>query len=116
MPQYRGCCAVRTICVQLGVDELRFEWDPAKDRRNRQKHGIAFAEAQTAFADDDARLLADVVHSTDEERFYLLGLSARLRLLVVIHCYRADDGVIRLLSARKATPSQRAQYTARWKR
>ena len=116
MPQYRGCCAVRTICVQLGVDELRFEWDPAKDRRNRQKHGIAFAEAQTAFADDDAILLADAVHSTDEERFYLLGLSARLRLLVVIHCYRADDGVIRLISARKATSSQRAQYAARWKR
>ena len=98
------------------MDEVRFEWDPAKDRRNRQKNGIAFDEAQTAFADDNAVLLADAVHSTDEKRFYLLCLSARLRLLLVIHCYRAEDGVIRFISARKATPSQRAQYVARWKR
>jgi uncharacterized protein len=99
-----------------GVDDLRFDWDPAKARLNQRKHGIAFEEAQTVFADEDAILLADPAHSTREDRFYLLGLSARLRVLVVIHCYRADDGVVRLISARKATPTERAQYDARWTR
>jgi len=51
-----------------------------------------------------------------EDRFYLLGLSARLRVLVVVHCNRVDDEIVRLISARKATSSARAQYDARWKR
>ena len=96
------------------MDELRFEWDAAKARQNLRKHGVAFEEAQTAFADVDAIVVEDPSHSSEEERFYLLGLSARLRLLVVVHCYRTDDGVIRLISAWKATPSERAQYGARW--
>ena len=98
------------------MDDLSFEWDPAKARLNQRKHGIAFEEAQTVFADDDAILVADPVHSVTEDRFYLLGLSARLRILVVVHCYQVDDGTIRLISARKATPSERGQYGARWKR
>ena len=98
------------------MDDIRFEWDPAKARLNARKHGVAFEEAQTVFADDDAILLADPAHSEAEDRFYLLGLSARLRVLVVIHGYRSDDGVIRLISARKATSSERAQYDARWTR
>jgi uncharacterized DUF497 family protein len=98
------------------VDELRFEWNPAKARLNQRKHGVAFEEAQTVFADEDALLLADPAHSAVEDRFYLLGFSARLRVLVVIHCYRSEDGVVRLISARKATPSERAQYDARWTR
>ena len=101
--------------VHFSVDELRFEWDSAKARLNRRKHGIAFEEAQTVFADDDAVLVADPVHSSSEDRFYLLGLSARLRVLVVVHCYRVDDEIVRLISARKATSSERAQYDARWK-
>jgi uncharacterized DUF497 family protein len=96
------------------VDDLRFEWDAAKARQNLRKHGVSFEEAQTAFADVDAIVVEDPAHSSDEERFYLLGLSARLRLLVVVHCYRAEDGVIRLISAWKASPSERAQYSARW--
>lgn len=96
------------------MDEFRFEWDAAKARQNLRKHGVAFEEAQTAFADEDAIVVEDPDHSVAEERFYLLGLSARLRLVVVVHCYRADDGVIRLISAWKATPSERAQYGARW--
>ena len=96
------------------MDDLRFDWDPAKARENRRKHGIAFEEAQTVFADDHAILLADPAHSVDEERFYLLGLSARLRLLVVIHCYREPPNTIRLISARPATPTERVQYGARW--
>ena len=75
---------------------------------------VTLDEAQTALAADDDILLPDPDHSVGEERFYLLGLSARLRVLVVIHCYRVDTAVIRLISARKATPSERAQYDARW--
>ena len=96
------------------MDDLRFEWDPIKARQNLRKHGVTFDEARTAFADEDAILVEDPDHSSTEDRFYLLGMSARLRLLVVIHCYRADDAVIRLISAWKATPSERAQYGARW--
>ena len=102
------------IVWQILVHELRFEWSTAKAHDNRRKHGVSFEEAQTAFADDDAILIADPDHSMGEERFYLLGLSAHLRVLVVVHCYRADDAVIRLISARRATPSERAQYDARW--
>lgn len=74
-----------------------------------------FEEAPTVFADGDAVLVADPAHSSAEDRFYLLGLSARLRVLVVVHCYRVDDEIVRLISARKATTSERAQYDARWK-
>ena len=109
-------CVVRMQYVRFDVDELRFEWDPAKARLNRRKHGVAFEEAQTVFADEDAVLVADPVHSASEDRFYLLGLSARLRVLVVVHCYRVDDELVRLISARKARSSERAQYDARWKR
>jgi uncharacterized DUF497 family protein len=96
------------------MGELRFEWDEAKDAANQRKHGIAFAEAETVFSDEQALLLDDPDHSGDEDRFILLGLSAALRVLVVVHCCREADAIIRLISARKATRSERAQYTARW--
>jgi len=94
------------------VDAIRFEWDPAKARENLRKHDIAFDEAETVFADDRAILLDDPDHSADEARFALLGLSARLRILVVVHCHREGEAVIRLISARKATRSERVQYDA----
>jgi hypothetical protein len=94
------------------VDAFRFDWDPAKARENLRKHGISFDEARTVFADDSAILLDDPDHSTDEDRFALLGLSAPLRILVVAHCYREGESVVRLISARKATRSERAQYDA----
>ena len=96
------------------MDDFRFEWAAAKAKQNLRKHGVTFEEAQTAFADENAILLPDPDHSVGEERFYLLGLSARLRVMVVIHCYRVNDAVIRLISARNATPSERVQYDARW--
>lgn len=99
---------------QVSLRELRFEWSIAKALENRRKHGLSFEEAQTVFADDDAILLADPDHSIVEDRFYLLGVSSQLRILVVVHCYRAEDAVIRLISARRATPTERAQYDARW--
>ena len=95
------------------MEPLRFTWHPPKAAANRRKHGVAFEEARTAFSDEGALLLDDPDHSAGEERFLLLGSSSALRLLVVVHCYRADDGVIHLISARKATRSERAQYDAR---
>ncbi|HKZ83916.1 MAG TPA: BrnT family toxin [Anaerolineae bacterium] len=94
------------------MDDIRFEWDPAKARDNLRKHGVSFDEAKTVFADDRAILLDDPDHSAQEDRFALLGLSAPLRVLVVAHCDREGDGVIRVISARKATRSERAQYDA----
>jgi uncharacterized DUF497 family protein len=99
------------------VADLHFEWDPAKARANLAKHGISFEEAETAFADEYALILPDPDHSSpDEERLVLIGLSAALRVLVVIHCEVAVGHIIRLISARRATRSERAQYGARWKR
>lgn len=94
------------------MDDIRFDWDPAKARENVRKHGISFDEARTVFADENAILLDDPDHSSDEDRFALLGLSAPLRVLVVAHCYRAGDSAIRVISARKATRIERAQYDA----
>jgi uncharacterized protein len=95
------------------VVELSFRWDPAKDAVNRRKHGIGFDEAATVFYDDDALLVSDPEHSQEEDRFLLLGLSSRLRTLIVCHCYREDSGVIRIISARKADRSEREQYNRR---
>ena len=96
---------------------IRFEWDPRKAAANLQKHGISFSEAETAFYDEQAAILPDPDHSAaEEDHFLLLGLSAALRVLVVVHCVREAGSVIRLISARKATRSERAQYDARWKR
>ena len=77
---------------------------------NARKHGIGFEEARSVFADERARLIADPDHSADEERFIILGLSAALRLLVVCHCYRGEDNVIRIISARKATSAEAKFY------
>ena len=92
------------------MSELTFSWDDRKERENQRKHGISFDEATTAFADENARLKHDPDHSRDEDRFILLGFSAKLRLLVVVHAYRQDDKEIRIISARKAVPKERKQY------
>lgn len=73
--------------------ELRFEWDPKKNRENQRDHKVPFEEAKTAFADEHGLSMADPDHSEDEDRFLLLGLSAKLRLLVVCHTYREEDEV-----------------------
>jgi uncharacterized DUF497 family protein len=96
------------------VPELRIEWDAAKNRENVRKHKVSFEEAATVFYDERALLLADPDHSVEEDRFILLGLSTTLRLLVVCHCYRAKDEVIRIISARKATKPEAAVYAKRW--
>jgi len=90
--------------------DVTFEWDENKDRLNFLKHGVSFNEALTVFFDDNALLIVDKDHSEHEERFVILGLSKGLRLLVVCHCYRISDSVIRLISARKASKHERDQY------
>ena len=94
---------------------LRFEWDETKNTKNKRKHRVSFEEAQTVFYDERAVLIEDE-DQADEERFLLLGLSATLRVLVVCHCYRARDEVIRLISARRANRTERRDYETRWRR
>jgi uncharacterized DUF497 family protein len=93
------------------MPSLEFTWDDAKARANARKHGVSFDEARTAFLDEHARLLDDPDHSDDEDRFVLLGMSSAPRLLVVVHAYREAGGLIRIISARKATPRERQAYT-----
>jgi len=92
------------------MDGVTFSWDDRKDRANRRKHGVSFEEAATAFADENARLKHDPDHSQDEDRFILLGFSAKLRLLVVAHACRQDETEVRIISARKAIRKERKQY------
>ena len=92
--------------------DLRFEWDSAKERLNRRRHGVSFAEAQSAFYDEHAIRYYDPDHSDSEDRFILLGMSFLLRALVVCHCYRAGDSVIRIISARKANAVEERAYAA----
>jgi uncharacterized protein len=93
------------------MDSIIFEWDDKKDRANQKKHGISFEEAMTVFSDENARIIADPYHSNTEDRFILLGLSASLKTLVVCHCYRERESVIRVISARKATRKERGFYS-----
>jgi uncharacterized DUF497 family protein len=107
---FGACCAeVNYICIYCIV-ALIFEWDDRKNTTNRKKHKVSFEEAKTVFYDDEALFKDDPDHSQDEERFILLGMSSALRTLVVCHCYRVQDEIIRIISARKATRSERAEY------
>jgi hypothetical protein len=82
------------------VSNIEFVWDLRKAKSNASKHGVSFEEAQSVFLDESARLIDDPDHSADEERFVLLGYSFRARCLPVI----------RLISARQATPHEEAMY------
>ena len=94
----------------VSMSELQFEWDKSKAVANLKKHGISFEEAKSVFVDERAKLIADPDHSEDEDRFLLLGYSSILRLLVICHCYRSDEGIIRIISARKASRHEAASY------
>jgi len=89
---------------------LRFEWDEAKNRVNQRKHGISFEEAQTVFFDENGVEFFDEKHAGREDRFLLLGVSAKLRLLLVCHCLRESGSIIRIISARKATRNEQRLY------
>ncbi len=92
------------------MTELRFEWDKRKERANVKKHGISFDEARTVFYDENAVQFFDPDHSDDEDRFILLGISFRVRVLVVCHCFRKSDAVVRIISARKADGDEENEY------
>jgi uncharacterized protein len=89
---------------------ISFIWDQQKAAENRRKHKIIFEEAQTVFTDPNARMIFDPDHSDQEDRFAILGISSALRLLVVCHCYREKEMIIRIISARKATKQEQNQY------
>jgi uncharacterized DUF497 family protein len=92
------------------VGNIEFAWDSRKAKSNLAKHGVSFEEAQAVFLDEHARLIDDPDHSREEERFVLLGYSLQARCLIVSHCYRESDAVIRLISARRATPQEEELY------
>ncbi|MDR0286830.1 MAG: BrnT family toxin, partial [Clostridiales bacterium] len=79
-----------------------FEWDETKNNKNILKHGVNFIEASTVFRDTQAVILDDISHSYDEDRFIIIGVSEKQRMLIVCHCYRGNDELIRIISARKA--------------
>ncbi len=95
----------------LIIGTISFEWDEKKSQTNLLKHKVAFEEAQTVFFDTNARMIYDSTHSADEDRFILLGLSAAMQVLVVVHCCRGNnEHRIRIISARKATKKENKQY------
>ena len=92
------------------MDDLRFEWDERKNRENQRKHGVSFDEARSVFFDQQAVEFYDDECGQLEDRFLLLGVSAKLRILMVCHCLRDDGNVIRIISARKATKNEQRDY------
>lgn len=87
---------------------LIFEWDLKKAKTNMGKHGVSFEEASTAFKDPLSLTINDPLHSSDEKRLVLIGMSYNNRILVVIHTERGDN--VRVISARKATKKERKYY------
>lgn len=92
------------------MKELEFEWDSKKDKANANKHGVTFEEAKTAFFDETAMVFHDPDHSSEEDRFILLGMSAQAGVLVVCHCIRDSDSVVRIISARRADKREESDY------
>ena len=92
------------------MEQIRFTWDESKNQRNIRKHQVSFSEARTVFFDPNALLIHDPDHSEEEDRFVMLGMSEKTRLLIVCHCYREEDEIIRLISARKANAAERVHY------
>ena len=92
------------------MSDIQFKWDERKNRENQRKHKVSFEEAQTVFYDENALRYFDPDHSDDEDRFLMLGMSFALRVLVVCHCCRENESVIRIISARKANKQEQLDY------
>ena len=92
------------------LDDMVFDWDENKAISNERKHGISFLEAMTVFRDIFGVIIDDEKHSEHEERFLLLGMSEQSNLLMVCHCYRGNDNIIRLISAREANRHEAKKY------
>jgi len=95
------------------MDEIKFSWDARKATNNLQRHKVSFEEASTVFFDEKAIEFFDPDHSKSEDRFLMLGLSWRLRLLVISYCLRKKGSEIRIISARKAAKKETQVYTGR---
>ena len=93
------------------MDEIEFGWDARKAADNLKKHKVSFEEASTVFYDESAIEFFDPEHSAAEERFLMLGISGRLRIMVVCYCVRKGGSEIRIISARKATKKEEKVYT-----
>ncbi len=89
---------------------LQFDWDENKAKANIKKHGISFEEAKSVFYDEYARLMPDPDHSESEDRFILLGFCMGLKVLTVVHCYKDEENIIRIISARKSTKNETKYY------
>ena len=92
------------------MNDVSFVWDERKSKENTRKHNVSFEEAQAVFLDENAIRFFDPDHSDDEDRFLMLGMSFTLRVLIVSHCYRERDSVIRIISARKADKQEQSDY------
>ena len=92
------------------MDTIQFQWDNKKNKVNAKKHGVSFEEARTVFYDEYAIQFFDPDHSTSKDRFLLLGTSFKLKTLVVCHCFRETESVIRIISARKADKDETRAY------
>ena len=92
------------------MKSIIFDWDINKNLSNIKKHGVSFLEASSVFYDDEAIIFDDPIHSITEERFNIIGMSNKLNLLIVNHCYRRNDDLIRIISARKATKKEPNDY------
>ena len=108
---YQGLSCCKVTDRPYNVQMIKFDWDPAKAASNLRKHGVSFEEAQSVFYDEFAIQFYDEPHSSDEERFLMLGMSSGAHLLLVCHCERDGGGVIRIISARKATKQESSFYS-----
>lgn len=96
------------------MNEINFTWDEKKNEINKKKHGLSFEEAREVFGDENAILFDDPDHSIEEERFLIIGAIRSKKICIVSHCYRDNDNVIRLISARIATKNEKKIYQERW--
>ncbi len=93
------------------MNSISFFWDDRKNIANQKKHRVSFEGAQSVFFDENAIEYYDPDHSESEDRFLMLGLSYKVRILVVSHTLRGDETEIRVISARKATKKEQKAYT-----
>jgi len=92
------------------MNQIKFEWDTKKDKSNSKKHGVTFEEAKTVFYDEYAIQFFDPDHSESEDRFILLGTSFKSKTIVVCHCFREEETLVRIISARKADKDEEQAY------
>lgn len=98
------------------MSDIPVTWDLRKARQNVAKHHVSFEEASTIFYDENALQIDDPDEASGEDRFVMIGISARLRLLAVCHCVRGVRNEIRIISARRAVKAEQNQYWERLSR